>query len=60
MNLSFRSLFLPEIHVFTPDVVCGGEEALFEAEVIPGSTGIMDTYDWIQVNGPQPLRIRGL
>ena len=51
-TLSFRSLFLPEIHVFTPEVVCGGEEALFEAEVIPGSTGIMDTYEWIQVNGP--------
>lgn len=51
-TLSFRTLFLPEIHVFTPDVVCGGEEALFEAEVIPGSTGIMDTYDWIQVSGP--------
>lgn len=51
-TLSFRSLFNPEIHVFTPEVVCGGEEALFEAEVIPGSTGIMDTYEWIQVSGP--------
>ena len=51
-TLSFRSLFLPEIHVFTPDVVCGGEDAQFDAEVIPGSTGIMAAYDWIQVNGP--------
>jgi len=48
-SLSFRSVLLPEIHVFDPEVVCGGDSALFEAEIIPGSTSIMESYTWYSV-----------
>ncbi len=49
-TLTFGSLNLPEIHVFDPSPLCAGESALFEAEVISGSTGLMTEFSWIGVS----------
>lgn len=57
-TLNFRTVYLPEVHVFDAEVVCGGDSTLFEAEVIPGSTSIIESYTWIEVdNDQQPAEL---
>ena len=56
-TLTFRTVYLPEIHVFDPEVVCQGDSTLYEAEVIPGSTSVMESYTWINANGSAILGV---